>query len=142
MPVSECISQLKWLHFDRSNPLSDFQTFDDASRGPWGAFRFVWLKKGTPLFASIGCLITVRSIAFEPTAQQVLDFPTRTVQAIGETAIIGVASQFELPWVDIGKKIVLNDIPGRSPTALAPSISLQLAVLAGLTGGTTSLASS
>ena len=37
MPVSEAISQLKWIWFQEEAALWDFQLFDAASRGPWGA---------------------------------------------------------------------------------------------------------
>lgn len=45
-PVSESISQLKWLWYRQQRPLKDFQDFDDASRGPWGTFQLVKTTKG------------------------------------------------------------------------------------------------
>jgi hypothetical protein len=43
IPLSECISQLKWLWFTRRNrPLYDFDTFDKASRGPWSSLVLIW----------------------------------------------------------------------------------------------------
>lgn len=32
--VSECISEMKWVWFAAPQPLSDFDRFDSASRGP------------------------------------------------------------------------------------------------------------
>ncbi|KAL1624687.1 hypothetical protein SLS56_007750 [Neofusicoccum ribis] len=38
LPLTECISQYKWLYFSRNQQrLQDLQTFDDASRGPLGS---------------------------------------------------------------------------------------------------------
>jgi len=42
LAVTECISQLKWLHFEHPHNLAHVQLFDDASRGPWGAMVFLW----------------------------------------------------------------------------------------------------
>jgi hypothetical protein len=42
-PLSECVSQLKWLWFTRrSQHLGDFQDFDSASRGPWSSLLLIW----------------------------------------------------------------------------------------------------
>jgi len=41
-PVTECISQLKWVYFaDKSHSLGDFESFDDASRGEYGSLLFL-----------------------------------------------------------------------------------------------------
>ena len=37
LPVSEAIGQLKWIWFQKEAALWDFQVYDAASRGPWGA---------------------------------------------------------------------------------------------------------
>jgi hypothetical protein len=45
MPVSGCISQLKWLWYIEpmsSRTLADFGAIDDASRGPWASLLLVW----------------------------------------------------------------------------------------------------
>jgi hypothetical protein len=41
MPVSEGISQLKFLWFRRTRTLADLEDFDNASRGPWGSLLFM-----------------------------------------------------------------------------------------------------
>lgn len=41
VPITQCISQLKWCWFHRRRALSMMQLFDDASRGPWGAIRLL-----------------------------------------------------------------------------------------------------
>jgi hypothetical protein len=39
--VSEGLGQLKWLYFEEPRALSQMENFDQASRGPWGAFTFL-----------------------------------------------------------------------------------------------------
>ena len=43
LAVAEGISQYKWLHYMSAipRPLSNVQTFDSASRGPWGAIKML-----------------------------------------------------------------------------------------------------
>ncbi|KUJ14941.1 uncharacterized protein LY89DRAFT_720369 [Mollisia scopiformis] len=46
--LSECISQLKWLWFaQRNQPLSDFDTFDEASRGPLSSVVLIWKTRAS-----------------------------------------------------------------------------------------------
>jgi hypothetical protein len=53
VPIDEALGQLRWLYFASASgtrKLIDFERFDDATRGPWGALvllvytraRFVW----------------------------------------------------------------------------------------------------
>lgn len=43
VPVEACISQAKWHWFaQRPRPLMDLEHFDDASRGPVGAFKLMF----------------------------------------------------------------------------------------------------
>lgn len=39
--VAQCISQSKWLHFQKGGRVIDLQRFDQASRGAWGLLRFL-----------------------------------------------------------------------------------------------------
>jgi len=46
-PVTEALGQLKWVWFgEAERPLIDFQTFDEASRGPIGGIRLLGMLKG------------------------------------------------------------------------------------------------
>ncbi|KAH7127201.1 hypothetical protein B0J11DRAFT_567909 [Dendryphion nanum] len=85
-PVTQCISQLKWLYFEESpRPLINMQNFDDASRGPFGALLFfpkVFFSKNKSKavrVAAIGCLVTLATLALEPFTQQVIGFRDRIV---------------------------------------------------------------
>lgn len=40
------IGQLKWNWFGQTRPLRDIEKFDEATRGPVGAFKLLWTVKG------------------------------------------------------------------------------------------------
>ncbi len=46
MAVAEALSQWKWNWFEADRPLTDFQTFDAASRGPWGSLKLLARLRG------------------------------------------------------------------------------------------------
>ena len=47
VPVTESISQLKWIWFTkRAQRLSDLDAFDQASRGPWGSLLLIAKLRG------------------------------------------------------------------------------------------------
>jgi hypothetical protein len=70
-PIAECMGQLKWSYFKEPGPVSQLQRFDTASRGPWGAALLLWHVRGRAFLASLGAVVTVLLLAFEPFAQQV-----------------------------------------------------------------------
>ena len=76
--VIECVGQSKWL-LCRKYPqtLIDFHNIDEATRGPVGALLLIVKMRFRAILASIGALIIVVSLAFDPFTQQVLDFPYR-----------------------------------------------------------------
>ena len=39
--VAECIGQAKWHWFQEGRKLSDMDTYDQATRGPWGAVKML-----------------------------------------------------------------------------------------------------
>ncbi|KAF2225882.1 hypothetical protein BDZ85DRAFT_279545 [Elsinoe ampelina] len=80
VPVASGFSQLKWIHLmGPPRPLRDVQTFEDASRGPWGSFELIRrLHVGSKL-ATWGSLITILTLAMGPFAQQLLSYPARSV---------------------------------------------------------------
>lgn len=84
LPVSEALGQLKWSWFQgHSKTMWDFEIFDNASRGPWGAFLLLIRTKGRAL-AALGAVITLFSLALDPFFQQVVDFPDRwTLRGVG-----------------------------------------------------------
>ncbi|RYF38680.1 MAG: DUF3176 domain-containing protein, partial [Cytophagaceae bacterium] len=50
------------------------QTFDDATRGPWGATVLLCSRSIRPL-ASLGAVITILALAYDPFLQQLVRYP-------------------------------------------------------------------
>jgi hypothetical protein len=89
LSTAACLSQLKWTHFQsKPRKLKDLETFDDASRGPWGSLRLLFARGTGSLDAAVrlGCAITVLVLAMETFGQQLLSFPERRVAVAGEVA--------------------------------------------------------
>jgi hypothetical protein len=78
LPVAEALGQLKWIWFIRgdSKKMWDFEMFDNASRGPWGALLLLIHTKGRTV-AALGALVTIFALALDPFFQQVVSFPER-----------------------------------------------------------------
>ena len=91
--VSECMSELKWIWFAAPQPVSDFDRFDGASRGPWGAFLLL-LKRPGSIATYLGSLITIVSLAADPFAQQVLRFNTCLRPEDGSSATIARTNNY------------------------------------------------
>lgn len=72
--VAGTLGQLKWVWFMDSRELSDMQTFDSATRGPWGALVLLCSRSIRPL-ASMGAVITIVTLAYGPFLQQLVRYP-------------------------------------------------------------------
>jgi hypothetical protein len=89
LSTAACLSQLKWTHFQSApRKLKDLETFDDASRGPWGSLRLLFARGTGSLDAAVrlGCAVTVLVLAMETFGQQLLSFPEKRVAVAGEVA--------------------------------------------------------
>ena len=71
--IASCVGQSKWRHFQKKpSRLQDFDTFDEASRGPSGALKLLWRLRarfGTPVIAA---LVTIIALGVDSFAQQVV----------------------------------------------------------------------
>ena len=76
VPTTEALGQLKWNWFHKSNTMWDFEIFDKASRGPWGAVMLLFRTKGRSL-AALGALLVILLLAIDTFLQQVVDLPDR-----------------------------------------------------------------
>jgi hypothetical protein len=78
LPVAEALGQLKWSWFIKgdSKKMWDFEMFDNASRGPWGALLLLIHTKGKTV-AALGALVTIFALALDPFFQQLVSFPDR-----------------------------------------------------------------
>ncbi|KAH6986856.1 hypothetical protein EDB80DRAFT_731062 [Ilyonectria destructans] len=82
--IAEIISQLKWIHFDnKPRKLTDLETFDAASRGPWGAFLLMVSKHRTTLLATCASFIMLLSLLMDPFLQLVFEFPIKLTEVDG-----------------------------------------------------------
>ena len=93
LSISECIGELKWIWFANPQQVSDFDRFDSASRGPWGALVLL-LKRPGNICASLGALITILTLAIDPFAQQVLHFDNCLRPIEGSSATIARTSNY------------------------------------------------
>lgn len=94
--ISACIGQFKWRYFQtKPRPLSHLQFFDDAGRGPWGAFMFFGQVKLGALVACGLALVTLLGLGIEPSAQQILEFPNRLAEMRNASASVGGATSYE-----------------------------------------------
>ncbi|KAF2136026.1 uncharacterized protein K452DRAFT_149349 [Aplosporella prunicola CBS 121167] len=94
--VAESISELKWLHFEKTasgRPLDDLEHFDRASRGPWGSVLFLYHVRGRSLFVCLGAFITIVALAMEPFGQLIISYETRYVPG-HQTATVPVAYKY------------------------------------------------
>lgn len=94
LAVAGAISQLKWCWFtSKSRDLGDIQEFDDASRGPWGSLTLLFSAHFRSL-ASLGALITLLTLAYDPFVQQVLKYPVREISQASDDVSTGQALVF------------------------------------------------
>jgi hypothetical protein len=108
VPIAEGMGQLKWDFFARPGRIVHMQTFDEASRGPWGATVLLWKVRLASLLAAFGSIITILLLAFEPFTQQVIDFNTRRAILANTSGFVMRTSMFtdegttkeELEWYE------------------------------------------
>lgn len=70
LPITEGISELKWIWFSSPRPLSDMDRFDIASRGPFGSAKL--FRRYYTFLAWLGAAITISALAVDPFTQQIL----------------------------------------------------------------------
>lgn len=97
--IAECVGQLKWVWFyKRRTQLDSMQLFDSASRGPLGSFMVISKHRGQSL-VSLGALITILVLAFDPFIQQSLTYPIRnTVDVTNSSAAAAQQVTYILPY--------------------------------------------
>ena len=99
--VGELLSQIKWGWFlNRSQPMSDLQDFDSASRGMYGAFQLISMLVARTLEGAAGgagmagvtvAFVGVTSFTIGPFIQQALKTSTCSLAATDANAGIPVA---------------------------------------------------
>jgi hypothetical protein len=79
------LGQIKWAWFTERRGLSDMQTFDDATRGPWGALVLLCSRSKRPL-ASLGAAITILALTYDTFLQQLVRYPVIYQSVFSEEA--------------------------------------------------------
>ncbi|KAF2877054.1 hypothetical protein BDV95DRAFT_481603 [Massariosphaeria phaeospora] len=105
--VGACIGQQKWSWLrKRNDSLVAFERFDEASKGPMGGTKLLfWLKLRH--WATLGALVTVGTVAFDPFLQAVISSTGRLVDMpLNAECTIGQASK-----IDIGKLFIAETGP-------------------------------
>ena len=92
-PIAECISELKWIWFANPQPVSDFDRFDSASRGPWGALKLLFKRPGN-ILTSLGASITILTLTIGPFAQQILQFSSCLIPLEGSSATVARTNNY------------------------------------------------
>ncbi|EGX96760.1 hypothetical protein CCM_01418 [Cordyceps militaris CM01] len=121
-PISNGISQLKWLSFaETSQPFVHMDTYDEASRGAWGSLLFLAQQlrgKRLSLIASLGAFIALITLITDPFSQATVSINSCTLASPQQASI----PRFNNYDTSIHA--------GSGPSQL--SLSMQFAVLAGL----------
>lgn len=89
--VTQCISQSKWMHFQKGGRVIDLQRFDQASRGAWGALQFLGRLGFRNAIAIAGSIITIASLAMGPFTQQIIEFPVRKTSLATSSSLASAA---------------------------------------------------
>jgi hypothetical protein len=110
VPTTEALGQLRWNWFHNSKAMWDFEIFDKATRGPWGAVMLMFRTRGRSL-AALGALLIVLLLAIDTFFQQVVDLPDRwTLQNVASKLPITVwyesdtSSQYQY-----GEQVAIDD---------------------------------
>ncbi|KAL4883426.1 hypothetical protein BJY04DRAFT_216249 [Aspergillus karnatakaensis] len=92
--VSEALGQSKWVWFAQDErPVKDIRAFDAASRGPYGALELVRTLRGKH-FAVVGGLAVILAVAFEPFAQNLVQYYEGYITDANQNATVGGASYY------------------------------------------------
>jgi hypothetical protein len=83
--IAGTLGQVKWARFMERRELSDMQTFDDATRGPWGALVLLCSRSRRPL-ASLGAAITILALTYDTFLQQLVRYPVIYQSVFSEEA--------------------------------------------------------
>ncbi|KAE8349942.1 hypothetical protein BDV28DRAFT_151407 [Aspergillus coremiiformis] len=105
--TSAAIGQLKWIWFRKQNRLDQMQSFDNASRGPLGSITILFQHKACSL-VSLGALITILALAFDPFMQQLLSYRIREITSPHDSATVKRNLHYRLALPDLNVTKALN----------------------------------
>ncbi|KAH0440670.1 hypothetical protein CcaCcLH18_02340 [Colletotrichum camelliae] len=86
VPISESISQIKWIWFRKERPLADFQDFDAASRGPWGSIKLLKTTRGG-IPSLISTIVLVTAVLTSALTQLIVTYPVRLAETFPQPVL-------------------------------------------------------
>jgi hypothetical protein len=102
VPIAESIGQLKWDYFhDQPRSVQHMQTFDGASRGPWGALVLLYKARGSSILGTFASAVTILMLAFEPFTQQVIEVHAQQAPLLNTSGFVSVANSFAPRTADL-----------------------------------------
>ncbi|KAK7928383.1 hypothetical protein PG985_005381 [Apiospora marii] len=99
-PVSECISQMKWLHLLQSKKADRYATpahvtTPGSRTGPWGSIQFIRKKPTKSLMPYLGCMLLLAAVTMDPFTQQIISFETKLVPVDGAHSELKTSQIFD-----------------------------------------------
>ncbi|KAI1270180.1 hypothetical protein F5Y18DRAFT_434610 [Xylariaceae sp. FL1019] len=71
IPISMCVSQLKWNHFSKPHLISDVQLFDKATQSVLGTLSLL-IRRPANLLSALAAILTIAVAAVGPFVQQII----------------------------------------------------------------------
>ena len=109
--TAEGLGQLKWRRLQRDRLLDEFVKYDQATRGPLGAFRLLWQLRLRHTLSSAGALIAIVVLAIDPFVQQIIHYSDCSVPMAGLQATVPRTNVY-LPQMTNGGNITDGVTPG------------------------------
>ena len=104
LPISECLSQLKWILFKNNmSGLYYLEICDRASRGTLGSLQLLRHFKFKRWLSALGAILMILAFAVDPFTQLVLSVDTRSAISGNDTATVPVSNIYTHPY----------NVPGR-----------------------------
>tara|TARA_R110002003_G_scaffold25_7_gene1182 strand:- start:578 stop:1042 length:465 start_codon:yes stop_codon:yes gene_type:complete len=93
--IGACIAQSKWIRFMTSpRKLTEFDLFENASRGPLGSLMLLLQVRWHSGFASVGAILTILALGVDTFAQQVIRLDTRNVEIVDGGASFSISHNY------------------------------------------------
>jgi hypothetical protein len=81
--LTSCIGQFQWSWYCSPRPLRDISRYEDAGRGPLGAFALLCLHRLRQPVAALAAIVTMIGIALDPFFQQLVQSKSCSALLLG-----------------------------------------------------------
>ncbi|KAJ3577305.1 hypothetical protein NPX13_g3262 [Xylaria arbuscula] len=102
--MSSALGQSKWNWYAQGpHRLDDFERIDEASRGPLGAFYFLYGRTKKTSVVSLAAVVVILALLIDPFSQQLVRFTESPVSVESDDVWTEVStSMFNLPLIENG----------------------------------------